>query len=184
MDAFMAALLAALLAGTDGRAAKLVERLLEAGGAARVWTAFAIATLLNCALSAVGGVLAGEVIGLGVLTIFLAFAAIGGAIAVLWRHKEPRLPATDSMVALTLGIFLIQFGDATQFLIGAVAATSGAGLWAAIGGAIGIGLALVPGLFAGSQVYDRPGMRAMRWIAAALLTITAIRAVVLAFGLA
>ena len=76
-----------------------------------------------------------------------------------------------------------QFGDRSHFLIGALAATSGAGQWAAAGGLVGWTLAMLPVLAFGPALAERRAARNLRWAAAAILTVWGLRTALGAFGL-
>jgi putative Ca2+/H+ antiporter (TMEM165/GDT1 family) len=80
-------------------------------------------------------------------------------------------------------LFLAQLGDRSHFLIGALAATSGAGLWAAAGGLIGWTLSLVPFLAFGAALADQAAARIARLMSAAILTLWGLNAAMRAFGL-
>ncbi len=72
-------------------------------------------------------------------------------------------------------------GAASGF--GALAATSGAGLWAAAGGLIGWTLSLVPFLAFGAALADQAAARIARLMSAAILTLWGLNAAMRAFGL-
>lgn len=183
----MTALVACLLVASDGRTARVVTGLIaDRGGARFVLSAVAAAILGNVAASALGGTFANAALGQGVLVLFQGIALIAAAIGLVWTRRAPaRLAAVPGpawpALAVALGLFF--FGDASQFLIFTLAATSGAGHWAALGGLVGIGVGLLPALALGDEVYAMSAMRWVRWIAAALLALAGIRAVLTAFGL-
>src|SRR3546814_16111988 len=85
-------------------------------------------------------------IGQGVASLLVTLAMLSAAVALLWLMKPTRDEgADDAPMALFAGRMLAnQFGDRSHFLIGAPAATSGAGQWAAAGGLIGWTLSMVP----------------------------------------
>jgi putative Ca2+/H+ antiporter (TMEM165/GDT1 family) len=76
-----------------------------------------------------------------------------------------------------------QFGDRSHFLIGALAATSGAGQWAAAGGLVGWTLAMLPFLAFGPALAERRAARLLRWASALILALWGIRTGMGAFGL-
>jgi putative Ca2+/H+ antiporter (TMEM165/GDT1 family) len=80
-------------------------------------------------------------------------------------------------------LFIAQFGDRSHVLIAALAATSGAGLWAAAGGMIGWVLAMLPFLAFGTEMAARRPVRLLRPFAAAILALWGVRAGLGAFGL-
>jgi Ca2+/H+ antiporter, TMEM165/GDT1 family len=80
-------------------------------------------------------------------------------------------------------MLLSQFGDRSHFLIGALAATSGAGHWAAAGGLAGWILAMLPLLAFGPALADRRAAKVVRWAAAAVLIVWGLRSAMAAFGI-
>lgn len=137
MDAIMLALVAVLLANADGRTGRLLSQVMAARGDRRAVVAIAFAAFIaNATIAAVAGTAANRMIGQGIVALLLAFALLGAAVALVWRGRLG--PAVQSLEEAPLPLlaprlFLAQLGDRSHFLIGALAATSGAGLWAAAG---------------------------------------------------
>jgi putative Ca2+/H+ antiporter (TMEM165/GDT1 family) len=187
MDAIMLALVAVALANADGRTGGFLSRVLAARSDRR--TVFGIAVgsfVVNAVIAAVAGAIANRMIGQGIIALFLAFALLSAAVALAWRG---RLTLTDDRVLaaptplLALRMLLIQFGDRSHFLIGALAATSGAGHWAAAGGLAGWTIAMLPFLAFGPALADRRGAKIVRWGAALILLIWGLRSGMAAFGM-
>ena len=112
-------------------------------------------------------------------------ALLSAAVALLWRSKaEPTERLVDGSAA-KLGVQMLanQFGDRSHFLIGALAATSGAGQWAAAGGLVGWTLAMLPFLAFGPALAEQRAARLLRWVAAAILVLWGISTALGAFGL-
>ncbi|AMU94944.1 MAG: hypothetical protein KAF42_03710 [Sphingopyxis terrae] len=187
MDAIMLALVAVLLANADGRTGRLLSQVMAARGDRRAVVAIAFAAFLaNATIAAVAGTAANRVIGQGIVALLLAFALLGAAVALVWRGRLG--PAVQSLEeaplpSLAARLFLAQLGDRSHFLIGALAATSGAGLWAAAGGLIGWTLSLVPFLAFGAALADQAAARIARLMSAAILTLWGLNAAMRAFGL-
>lgn len=186
MDAIMFALVAVLLANADGRSGIALSRLVGARPDRRVTVAIAFgAFVVNALVAAVAGAIANRMIGQGVAALLVAFAMLTAAGALLRRMK--RLPDTAGEGATPAGLAVRmladQFGDRSHFLIGALAATSGAGQWAAAGGFIGWVIAMLPFLAFGPALAERRAARNLRWLAAAILTLWGIRTGLGAFGL-
>lgn len=186
MDAIMVSVVAVLLANADGRSGQLLSDLLnQRPDRARVLMIFFGTFVANAIVSATGGAIADRMIGQGVLQLFLAFAMGSAAVTLLWqRHWGASVDtlAKASVPMLTARMLLSQFGDRSQFLIGALAATAGAGLWAAAGGAAGWLLAIVPVMAMGAALTAHRAARWLRWTAAMILAIWAARALRIAFG--
>ncbi len=183
----MLALVAVLLANADGRSGIFLSRLLSVRADRRVTTALAFgAFLLNALVAAIAGGLANRMIGQGVAALLVAFAMLSAAVALLWRVR-PALDvarAQDAAPAMLAGRMLAaQFGDRSHFLIGALAATSGAGQWAAAGGLVGWTLAMLPFLAFGPALAEQRAAHILRWLSAAVLAIWSIRTAMGAFGL-
>lgn len=181
----MIALVAVLVANADGRSGAVLARLLAVRDDRRRVVAMAVgAFAVHAGIAAVFGALANRMIGPGIAALFVAFAMFGGAAALLWPGRRPTAGADDAPPALLGGrMFAAQFGDRSHFLIGALAATSGAGIWAAAGGLIGWILALLPCLAFGAALAERREARLLRWAAAAILILWGLRSAMTAFGL-
>lgn len=182
----MVSVVAVLLANADGRNGRyLSDMLAERADRGRVLILYFGAFAINAIVSAIGGVVADRSIGQGVLQLFLAFALGSAAFTLVWQRQwgvsADRL-AGASAPMLAARILLNQFGDRSQFLIAALAATAGAGLWAAAGGAAGWLLAIVPVMATGAALTRHRAARWLRWAAAAVLAIWAVQALRVAFG--
>ncbi|WOF45783.1 TMEM165/GDT1 family protein (plasmid) [Sphingopyxis indica] len=186
MDAIMITLVAVLLANADGRSGVFLARLAALRNDARTVMAIAFAGFAANALVAASiGTLANRTIGQGAIVLIVAVALVAAAVALLWSrrpHDDARLVAAP-MPLLALRMLAAQIGDRGSFLIAALAATSGAGLWAAAGGTIGWLLALLPFLALGPALADRPPARLLRWASAAILLLWGLRSALGAFGL-
>src|SRR3546814_3685161 len=111
---------------------------------------------------------------------------LSAALALLWPMKPVRddeLADGAPMPVFAGRMLANQFGDRSHFLIGALAATSGAGQWAAAGGLVGWTLSMLPFLAFGPALAERRAARGLRWTAAAILTICGLRTALGAFGL-
>lgn len=187
MDAIMVALVAVLLANADGRNGSFLFRLVSSRDDGRVVIGAASASfIVNALVAAVGGSLLNRMVGQGVIALFVAFALATAAVALLWRGRL--MPDDDAIAGelparLGVRLLLLQFGDRSHFLIAALAATSGAGLWAAAGGFVGWLLATLPFLAFGPALAATGMARYVRLFSAALLAIWAATTMLRAFGL-
>jgi putative Ca2+/H+ antiporter (TMEM165/GDT1 family) len=187
MDAIMLALVAVLLANADGRSGIALSRLLSARADRRVTVVIAFgAFIVNAVVAAVAGALANGMIGQGVAALLVALAMLWAAVALLWRDRRSLTDAgADEVPPVILAgrMLAAQFGDRSHFLIGALAATSGAGQWAAAGGLVGWTLAMLPFLAFGPVLAEQRAARVLRWASAAILTLWGLRTGLGAFGL-
>lgn len=182
----MFALVAVLLANADGRSGIALSRLVGVRSDRRVAVAIAFgAFIANAVVAAVAGAIANRMIGQGVAALLVALAMLSAAVALLWRMKPaPDAEDADAAPVVLAGRMLAsQFGDRSHFLIGALAATSGAGQWAAAGGFVGWVLAMLPFLAFGPTLAEQRAVRKLRWLAAAILTVWGVRTGLGAFGL-
>jgi putative Ca2+/H+ antiporter (TMEM165/GDT1 family) len=187
MDAIMLALVAVLLANADGRSGIFLSQLVGARADRRRVVAIVYAAfIVNASVAAVAGAVANRMIGQGVAALLVAFAMLSAAVALLWRGRAAvaaDAALTASPAALAGRVLVAQFGDRSHFLIGALAATSGAGQWAAAGGVVGWTLAMLPFLAFGPALAGQRAVRVMRWAAAAILLLWGARTALAAFGL-
>jgi putative Ca2+/H+ antiporter (TMEM165/GDT1 family) len=186
MDAIMFALVAVLLANADGRSGIALGRLIAARPDRRVTAGIAFgAFLANAIVAALAGSIANRMVGPGIADLFVALALLSAAGALLWPMKAETAGRLADAPAAGLAARMLarQFGDRSHFLIGALAATSGAGQWAAAGGLVGWTLAMLPFLAFGPALAARRAARLTRWAAAAILALWGIRTALGAFGL-
>lgn len=183
----MLALVAVLLANADGRSGIMLSRLISARSDRRVTVVIAFgAFIVNAVVAAAAGAIANGMIGQGVAALLVALAMLSAAAALLWRDR-PSLTeagADDAPRVIIAGRMLAaQFGDRSHFLIGALAATSGAGQWAAAGGLVGWTLAMLPFLAFGPVLAERRAARVLCWVSATVLVLWGLRTGLGAFGL-
>ena len=187
MDAIMLALVAVLLANADGRSGIALSRLITARPDRRVVVALAFAAfIVNALVAAIAGGLANAMIGQGVAALLVALAMLSAAAALLWRVRSAAVDAgADDAPPLVLAgrLRAAQFGDPSHFLIRALAATSGAGQWAAAGGLVGWTLAMLPFLAFGPALAERRAAQVVRWGSAIILVAWGLRTGLGAFGL-
>ena len=126
MDAFLATFLSVILAEMGDRPQILAVALaIRFRNDKAIIAGLALATLLNCILSAVGGSVIDRWISEATLTLFAGFAYIfAGASMLMWRRKVDPLAGwkTGAFWTAFLGLFILQFGDKSQLIIAANAA--------------------------------------------------------------
>jgi Ca2+/H+ antiporter, TMEM165/GDT1 family len=188
MDALLATFLSVFLAEMGDRtqilAAALALRYHKNGS---ILTGLACATLLNCAISAAGGSVIDSWISEAPLRLFAGMAYIfAGAGMLMWRRKVDPLTGwkTPAFVTAFLGLFILEFGDKSQFIIAAQAARTPFWPMTAIGGFIGILAATIPAVLMRERLAHIIPLKPIRWISGALLLGWGIIQALQAFGLA
>lgn len=132
----------------------------------------ACATLLNCIISAVGGSVIDSWISEQPVRLFAGLAYIfAGAGMLLWRRNVDPLSAWKTPAFLTafFGLFILEFGDKSQFIIAAQSARTPLWGMTLIGGFIGIMAATVPAVILRDRLAKVVPLKPIRWISGALL---------------
>ena len=187
MDALLTALLGCFLAEIGDKNQLLVLALatrFSRDGA--IIAGIMVAAAANAAIGAVAGAFLAPMLGSDARLLFLALAVLFLGLGLLWRVKAPdplaEWPA-GPFLTTALGLFILGFGDGSQFLILGIATRTAEPLLAGVGGALGVMAALVPvALLRGSILPAKP-VRAIRLTAAALMLIIALMLGVTAMGL-
>jgi putative Ca2+/H+ antiporter (TMEM165/GDT1 family) len=151
MDALLSTFLAVLLAEMGDRSQILAAALaIRFRNDLAILAGLALASLLNVAISAAAGSLIDGWISEEPVRLFIALAYIfAGAGMLAWRRKVDILSGwkTGPFFTSFLGLFILQFGDKSQFLIAASAANTPFWGFAFAGGLLGIFAACVPAIF-------------------------------------
>jgi Ca2+/H+ antiporter, TMEM165/GDT1 family len=150
MDSLLATLFSVLIAEIGDRPQILAAALaLRFGNDRMVIWALALATALNCAISAVAGSVIEQWISEDPLRLFNGLAYVSAGVAMLWwRRPVDLLTGWKIAPFLTafLGLFILQFGDKAQFIIAANAAMTPHWAFTAFGGWLGVMAAVVPAI--------------------------------------
>lgn len=170
MDAFLLPLLAAALAEIGDKTMLLTVVLavrFRRPGA--VFGGAAAAAIANAAIAAAGGAAVATLVGHRAIYLMLALALLAAAAGSLRAAKAPdplegwRL---GPFLTAAAGLFILEFGDKTQFLTFAFAAHDGAPVLTALGAAIGVILTGATAIVLGCGVRR---LRPFRFAAAGLL---------------
>ena len=167
MSGFLFAFVAALLIGQGAR-----DQLLVAQMAARAQTTIMAAGWAAAAASAVVMAFAGASIA-GILPtsgrrMLVAFSLIAAAVELAWPNRDTAAAEpTRSVFAAFLVLCLRQFGDASRFIIFALAAATAIPALVALGGALGGVAAITLGWLAGERLEKTVPLRALRLALAA-----------------
>ena len=169
----MAALVAAALAQAADRApwlaAILADRYRRPGV---VIAAAALALAAAYTVASVAGALAMPWLSPNAGKLLLAFALLLAAGGMVTRPKPPdRLAGWRVGVFATslLGVFILAFGDATQFVVFALAVRSPVPWLAGVGATLGAMAVLAPAALLGEDVYRALPLTPARWAGAAAL---------------
>ncbi|HKR17517.1 TMEM165/GDT1 family protein [Rhizorhapis sp.] len=176
MDALLIALLASAFAEMGDKTqllALLLAVRFRSDGA--VLAGIGVATLLNCALAAAGGWLISSLIGTSARTLFFALPFLFAGAGMLLPLKPPndvRGWRLGPFLTAFLAMFILEFGDKSQFIVAGVTVRSADPLWAAAGASAGIFLALSPVVLMRKQFFlDVPLALIRRGAAILFLTI-------------
>lgn len=166
MDSLLATLFSVMIAEIGDRPQILAAALaLRFGRDKTVIAALALATALNCALSAFAGSAIDDWISDDPLRLFNGLAFIFAGIGMLWWRRRVELLErwkTGPFLTAFLGLFILQFGDKGQFIIAANAALTPYWIFTAIGGWIGIMAAIVPAIILKEKLAQRLPIAAIR----------------------
>lgn len=188
MDIALSTLLSVFLAEMGDRtqilAAALALRYHRNGA---IIAGLACATLLNCIISAVGGSVIDSWISEQPVKLFSGLAYIfAGAGMLLWRRNVNPLSGWKTPAFLTafLGLFLLELGDKSQFIIAAQSARTPFWGMTLVGGFIGIMAATVPAVILRERLAKIVPLKPIRWISGALLLAWGLSLASQAFGAA
>ncbi len=188
MDALLSTFLSVFLAEMGDRtqilAAALALRYHRNGA---VLAGLACATLLNCAISSAGGSVIDSWISEAPLKLFGGLAYIfAGAGMLMWRRTVDPLSGwkTPAFVTAFFGLFILEFGDKSQFMIAVQSARTEFWGMATVGGFAGIMAATVPAVILRERLATIVPLKPIRWVSGAVLLGWGILLALQAFGLA
>ena len=188
MDALLSTFLSVFLAEMGDRtqilAAALALRYHKNGA---ILVGLALATLCNSALSAAGGSVIDQWISEAPVKLFAGLAYIfAGAGMLMWRRTVDPLTNWNMPAFLTafLGLFILEFGDKSQFIIAAQSARTPYWGMALIGGFTGIMAATIPAVLLRERLAQIVPLKPIRWISGGLLLLWGFMLATQAFGIA
>jgi Ca2+/H+ antiporter, TMEM165/GDT1 family len=173
MDALLSTFLSVFLAEMGDRTQILAAALaLRYHRNIAVLAGLAAATLINCAISAVGGSVIDSWISEAPLMLFAGLAYIfAGAGMLMWRRVVDPLSGwkTPAFLTALLGPFILEFGDKSQFIIAANSARTDLWGMTLAGGFAGIMAATIPAVILRERLAQIVPLKPIRWAAGALL---------------
>lgn len=155
MDALVAAFVAGLLLAVGDRttwlAAILADRY-RRPGLVLIGAAFAFAG--GGAIAAVAGTLMAPFLTPNARALLLGIALVLAGLGGFFRPKRPEALAgwrTGALLTPLLGLFILAFGERTEFVTAALAARSPLPALAGVGGALGALVGLIPAVALGER---------------------------------
>jgi putative Ca2+/H+ antiporter (TMEM165/GDT1 family) len=169
MDALLNTLIAVFFAEMGDRSQILVAALaIRFRDDKSVLAGLSVATILNCSIAAFAGSLVDQWVSQEPVKLFTALAYIfAGVGMLLWRRKVDLLEnwKLSAFTTSFLGLFILQFGDKSQFLIAVGAANTPFWGFALAGGILGVMAASVPAIFLRERLAQLVPLPQIRWIA-------------------
>lgn len=171
MDALLLALIGCLLGEMGGKSQLLLLALakrFDRDGA--IVAGIVIGAVTSAAISAIAGAWIAPMLSADARLLFMALAWMFLGVGMLWPVKAPDTLdgwPTGAFFTSYLGLFILCFGEGSQFLILGIATRTAEPVLAAIGGAIGMITALAPVAILRDGFFALP-VRAIRWAGAGL----------------
>lgn len=178
MDAFLITFLLTALTQLGDRTQVLAAGLsIRFANRTLIIAGCALASAVNCALSAYAGILMRGWIEGDALILFYALALLFAGIGMLaWRRPVDMLEnwPFGPFLAPFIGLFVVQFGDKGQFLIGAMVANNPGYAFATFGGWAGIMMALIPAILLQERLAALLPIKTIRTLAGAAFLLAGI----------
>ncbi len=188
MEALLTTALATFLAETGDRTQLLAAILaLRFRNEKQIMAGLMLATLINCVLSAYAGSVLSKFISEAPLQMFQGLAWFFAGFGMFWlRRNVDQLKSwqTNAFMTTFFGTFILEFGDKSQFLVLARAATASHWGFAAIGGIAGIMAAAIPAIMMAEKLADMLPINKIRRICGIIFVIWGGYLVLNAIGIA
>ncbi len=174
MEALLPVLVAVLLAEIGGRtqAAGNALSLAYPQHHSSIFVGLGLASLASLIVAGLGGAVMAEMIAYDARTLLFGLALVFAGVPMLLAVKKPKIKYVSPPIAASIfGFGRVQFGDASQFIVFAVAARSGEPILAVLGGVMGIMAAVAPAILLQSGWPGKLPLRPIRIVAAIILTL-------------
>ena len=175
MDALLSTFVAAALAEWGDRTQLFVLVLAARfGRPGPVLAGLAVAAFANSLVAAIGGSFVHDQVNARALSLLVALALLMAGVGSLIRRRPPDMAArwrTGAFLTGAVTLFLLEFGDKTQFLTFALAGRFDSVALATAGATAGILAANAPAAAFGAAFAASVPVRPIRWAAAALFLI-------------
>ena len=146
--------------------------------------ALGLASLVSLVVAGLGGAVLATMIAYDARSLLFGLALIFAGVPMFLSFKRPDIKRFGSPLASgVFGFGRVQFGDASQFIVFAVAARSGEPILAVIGGLLGIFATSAPAIVMQGDWPAKLPLRPVRMIAAFILTFAGAYAAVSALKL-
>ena len=188
MDALLTAFVAAALAEWGDRTQLFVivlaARFAKPGA---ILAGLAVAALANASIAAFGGVYVHDLINTRALSLLVALALLMAGAGSLIRRRPPDMAArwrTGAFLTAAASLFLLEFGDKTQFLTFALAGRFDSVALTAAGATAGVVVANAPAALLGGAFSQAVPVKPIRYAIAGLFLVTGFIVAVKALELA
>jgi Ca2+/H+ antiporter, TMEM165/GDT1 family len=185
MDAILPVLVAVLLTEIGGPVQATGNALAVAKrNQTQLFAALAISSLLMLVIGAISGAVIATMIAFDARSLLFGLALALAGLPMLWPRGLVRLfPISSDFFTALLGFGRAQIGDASQFIVFAVAARTGEPLLALIGGFLGIMAMAAPAILLREEWPGRVPLRMIRSVAALILIVAGAIAAIYALRL-
>jgi Ca2+/H+ antiporter, TMEM165/GDT1 family len=171
MDAILPLLIAVLLAEMGSKTQTLAHQQSLISSHFRIMGVLTLTSLVSYGLAAAAGMYISTLIAFDARSLLFGLALLFAGLPMILKSRQPpALPENASVMSLVRHFTTVQFGDAAQFLVFAVAARLGTPVLAVIGALAGVLTAcLIPMMLGQSWIKDG-AITVARRIAAVLLS--------------
>jgi Ca2+/H+ antiporter, TMEM165/GDT1 family len=174
MDALVPAFIAVLLCEMGGKVQKGAHAFGMQGGKGGVFAALMLSSAVFYAISTIGGMIISTYITPNPKTLLLALALVFAGVPMALRVK-PVVAAKGGFAGSANYFVTKQFGDASAFILLAIAARTNMPVLAFSGAMAGVAAAGAAPLIMGRDWPEDMPVTLIRWIAAAMLTLAGVR---------